>query len=103
MRLGRRSAFAEVVDVQLDLFVADEAGLLRDCEAALGAYDAASGAEAEERYSAYLALVETVGERLELLREGYAATLDGPVAEAYRLAFDAAARRRLPRYAVELE
>jgi hypothetical protein len=52
--------FADVVRRQLDLFAAERAGLVRDVEAALRAYDGAPREDAEERYGDFLDLVETV-------------------------------------------
>jgi hypothetical protein len=103
MRLRRRAPFAELLEVQLDLFEADNGGLLSECEEALQAYDAATAGAAEERYGDYADLVDTVRERLELVRDGYSATLDEPTAGAYCAAFNEAARRRYPRYTLELE
>jgi hypothetical protein len=54
MRLRRRSPFAELVGVQLDLFLADNGGLLRDCDAALrDAYCAAFNAAARWQFPGY--------------------------------------------------
>jgi hypothetical protein len=103
MRLGRRRAFAELVDTQLDLFARDHAGLIADCHAALRAYDGAPAGEAEERYGDWIDLADTVREELERVRDGYTSTLDDETGERYRSAFNQAARRRFPREAVELE
>jgi hypothetical protein len=102
MRLKRRP-FRNLVDSQLELFAHDRAELLDDCDAALRAYDAAPGKDAEERYGEYVELVDEVGEELELVRDGYAASLDEATAEAYTTAFNDAARRRFPQYTLELE
>jgi hypothetical protein len=102
MRLRRR-AFGELVDTQLELFASDHAPLLADCEAALLAYDDASGEDAEERYGDYVDLVDEVRDELELVRDGYAAGLDEKTSDAYRAAFNDAARRRFSRYLLELE
>jgi hypothetical protein len=103
VRLGRRRPFADLVERQLDLFAADHAALLADCEAALSAYDAAPADEAEERYGDYGDHVDAVRDELESLRDAYARTLDEETAEAYEAAFAAAARRRFPSYASELD
>ena len=102
MRLRRR-AFAELVDTQLELFASDHAQLLAECEEALGAYDDAAAEVAEERYGEYVDVVDAVRDELELVRDGYAASLDERAAEAYEAAFNDAARRRFPGWTLELE
>ncbi len=93
----RRGRFGELVARQLDLFAEDEAELLREAEELERAYDAAERDEAEEAYGDYQLVLEAVAERLEALRDTYAATLDDDVAAEYAGAFDRAARRRHPR------
>jgi hypothetical protein len=99
----RRRRFADLVRRQLDLFVADNAGLLRDVDAALEAYDAAGRDEAEERYGAYVDLVDTAREELEELRDAYLLTLEEDAADEYAAAFSAGVRERLPHLALELD
>ncbi len=99
----RRRRFADVVERQLDLFESDHAGLIRDTEAALRAYDAAERNEAEERYGDYLDLVETGQDELVEIREAYAESLDGRTAEEYREVFNLLVRKRLPRFGLELD
>ena len=99
----RRGRFFELVERQLDLFEREHAGLMRDADAALRAYDAAERADAEERYGDYLDLVETGQDELVELREGYAATLEEDTAAEYRDAFNRLARKRLPRFGLELD
>lgn len=94
--------FVDVVERQLDLFAAEQAGLIGDVEAALGAYDQASRAEAEERYGDFLDLVETATDGLIELRENYAVSLDVEASEEYRSVFNDVVRRRLPRFGLEL-
>jgi len=101
--IGRRSRFRDVVVRQLDLFGGEEAGLLRDCGAALDAYRRAPRGEAEERYGDYVDLVDAAREALERLRDGYADTLDESTAPEYRALFNRLARRRYPDLALELE
>lgn len=72
-----RGRFVELVERQLELFETEHAGLVRDCEAALDAYNAAPREEAEERYGAYLDLVDTATDALVEYRDGYARTLAG--------------------------
>jgi hypothetical protein len=95
--------FVDLVERQLDLFEEEHAGLIADVEAALTAYDRASRDEAEERYGDYLDLVETGTDELVELRENYAATLDPDAALGYEAVFNDLARRRLPRFGLELD
>jgi hypothetical protein len=95
--------FVDLVERQLDLFAADNAGLIADVEAALRAYDDAPRDEAEERYGDFLDLVETGTDELVELRDNYASTLDDQVAEDYRSVFNDLVRRRLPRFGLELD
>jgi hypothetical protein len=98
-----RRRFADVVARQLDLFTHDHAGLIDDVESALRAYDAAPREEAEERYGDFLDLVETATDELVDLRDNYAAGLDEEAADEYRAVFNDLVRRRLPRFALELD
>jgi hypothetical protein len=99
----RRGRFADLIARQLDLFERERAGLIADAEAALAAYNRAERDEAEERYGDYLDLVETGQEELEEIRDAYAATLEEDTADDYRAVFNAAVRKRLPRFGLELE
>lgn len=99
----RRNRFADVISRQLDLFERDEAELIRRCIEAERAYDRADRDEAEERYGAYVDLVETGTEALADLRWTYAARLDEEAAEEYEEAFNRAVRRRLPRFGNEID
>ena len=101
--LFRRGRFTDLVERQLDLFERERAGLLSDCEAALRAYDSAASDEAEERYGDFLDLVDTGRDELVALRDAYADTLDEEAAEEYADVFNGRARRRLPRFSLELE
>ena len=95
--------FADLVRRQLDLFTAENAGLVGDVEAALAAYNRAPRDEAEERYGDFLDLVETGTDELIELRENYASSLEVDAAEDYRAAFNDAVRRRLPRFGLEVD
>lgn len=95
--------FVELVERQLALFEEENAGLLADVEAALGAYDRAPRDEAEERYGDFLDLVETGTDELVEIREAYAATLDTDAALEYEALFNDLARKRLPRFGLELD
>jgi len=99
----RRRPFADVISRQLDLFVREESDLIRECEEAEGAYNAAPRDEAEERYGDYVDLVETATELLADLRDHFAATLDEETSEAYEAEFNRAVVKRLPRFALEIE
>lgn len=98
-----RRRFADVVSRQLDLFVRENAELIRDCDQAERAYDEAPREEAEERYGEYVDLVETGTEALADLRWAYAATLDEEAAAEYEEAFNRAVVKRLPRFGLEIE
>lgn len=103
MIFGRRRRFAAVIDAQLDLFEREYRGLIRDCDAAERAYEAADRDEAEARYSTYLDLVETGTEVLADLRDNYAAALDEDTAAEYEREFNRTVLKRLPRFALEIE
>jgi hypothetical protein len=90
----RRSRFADLIRRQLDLFVEDEADLLREAEAAERAYDGAEREEAEEAYGHFQLVVEAIADALAERRDTYAATLADEVREAYEREFDRAANRR---------
>jgi hypothetical protein len=92
-----------VVARQLDIFVEDNAELVRECEEAELAYDRAPREEAEERYGEYVDLVETGTELLADLRDNFASTLDEDAAEEYEAGFNRAVLKRLPRFALEIE
>ncbi len=92
----RRDRFGDLVRRQLDLFAEDEAELLEEAEAAERAYDRAERDEAEEAYGDYQLVLEAVVDRLEELRDTYAATLDEETRGSYEQAFGRAARRRFP-------
>jgi hypothetical protein len=98
-----RGRFVELVERQLELFGAENAGLVRDCEAALEAYDAAPRDEAEERYGEYVDLVDTARDALLEFRDGYARTLGPDAAEEYDEVFNGLVRERLPRFGLELD
>lgn len=98
-----RGRFVDLVRRQLELFETEHAGLVRDCDAALDAYNAASRDEAEERYGDYLDLVDTARDALVDYRDAYAATLAADAAEEYESVFNSLARKRLPRLGLELD
>jgi hypothetical protein len=98
-----RERFVDLVRRQLELFEREYAGLIRDCEAALRAYNRAPRDEAEERYGDYVDLVDSARDALLEYRDGYARTLDGAAAEEYEEVFNRLVRKRLPRFGLELD
>jgi hypothetical protein len=98
-----RGRFVDVIERQLDLFESEHAGLIRDTEAALQAYNNAPREEAEERYGDFLDLVETGTEELIGMRDAYAETLGSDSAEEYRELFNRLVRKQLPRFGLELD
>ena len=98
-----RRRFADVIARQLEGFEREHAELIAECEAAERAYDRAERDEAEERYGDYLDLVETGTDLLADLRDHYASTLSVERADEYEQAFNRAVRKRLPRFALQIE
>ena len=92
-----------MISRQLELFEKDHAGLIRECEQAESAYDSAGRDEAEERFGDYQDLVETATEILADARDYFAANLGEAAGERYEAEFNRAVRKRLPRFALELE
>ena len=99
----RRGRFSDVIARQLDLFEQDHADLIRECDDAERAYDRAPRKEAEERYGAYVDLVEEGTETLADLRDHFAATLPEGVDDEYEQEFNRAVAKQLPRFALEIE
>lgn len=99
----RRGRFVDLVERQLDLFERENAELIEETEAALRAYDRAERDEAQERYERYRDLAETGEDELVDLRDAYAGTLGEETADEYRDAFNRRARKRFPRFGLELE
>jgi len=98
----RRSRFGDLVERQLDLF-ASGTDLLEEAADADAAWTSAGPDETEELYGDYQLVVDAIGERLHDIRETYASTLEDGTADAYRAAFDRAARKRFGRAAAFLE
>ena len=98
-----RRRFVDLVERQIALFTAENAGLIRDTEAALDTYNRAPRDEAEERYGDYLDLVETGTDELVELRDNFASTLDEDSYEEYHDVFNRVVRKRLPRFGLELD
>ena len=99
----RRGRFTDVISRQLDLFIREEADLIRECEEAERAYNNAARDDAEEKYGDYVDVVETGTELLADLRDHFSATLDEDTSEAYEDEFNRAVLKRLPRFALEIE
>ena len=95
--------FVELAERQLALFAAEHDDLLRDCQAALDAYNAAPRDEAEEHYGDYVDRVDTARDALLEYRDTYARTLDADAAEEYEAVFNRLARKRFPSLALELD
>ena len=90
--------YRELVDLQLYLFAADDAGLLAEADEAEAAWVRSGRDEAEESYGDFQLVVDAIADRLLELREGYATTLDEEATEEYRRAFHRAVARRFRRY-----
>ena len=99
----RRSRWRSVVDRQLAVFVEDNADAIREAEQAEDAYRRAKRDEAEERYGEYVDAVETGTEVLADMRDRFASTLDDDAAEAYVAEFNAAVRKQIPRFGLEID
>ena len=99
----RRNRFGDVIRRQLDLFERDHADLLEEVAAAERAYDDADRDEAEERYGAYVDLVEEGTEALADIRDSFRRTLDEAADEEYEAAFNKAVRKRFPRFGSEID
>jgi hypothetical protein len=99
----RRGRFGDLIARQLDLFERDHAELIRECDEAERAYDRAPREEAEERYGAFVDLVEEGTEALADLRDHFAATLAEGLDDEYEREFNRAVAKRLPRFALEIE
>jgi hypothetical protein len=95
--------FVELAGRQLELFLDENDELLRDCQTALDAYNAASRDEAEELYGDYVDRVDLAREALLEYRDAYARTLDADAAEEYESVFHGLVRKRLPRLGLELD
>jgi hypothetical protein len=102
VNFGRRP-FADLVRRQLDLFVADEAGLFAEAREAETAWQRAGRDDAEEAYGDWQLVADAIAEQLLDLRETYASTLDETVAGTYRDAFGRQARKGFPRFVALLD
>ena len=94
--------FEDLIERQLAIFCEDYADLLAACAAAERAYDRAGADEAEERYAAFLDLVEEGTQALGEIKSTYASTLDSDQAEVYERVFDEEVAQRLPPFGLGL-
>lgn len=95
--------YGELIDRQLGLFESEDADFLARVDEAEREYDRADREDAEEVYGRFQELVEHGTEALAEMRDAYAATLDEESADRYVEEFNAAVRRRLPRFALEID
>jgi hypothetical protein len=95
--------FVELAGRQIELFAAEHEDLLRDCQAALDAYNAAPRDDAEELYGDYVDRVDVARDALLEYRDGYARTLEPEAAEEYEAVFNGLMRKRLPSLGLELD
>ena len=91
--------FGDLIERQLDLFEQDYAELFER----VADYRSAARGEAEERFGDLQELLTEGTDGLIELRDTYVQTLDEETAEEYVAAFDFAALRRFPQFAVELQ
>ena len=108
-RGGGSSRFADLIDRQLELFVADNAELLRRIEAAELAYHGADAGDSSPEEATHLwgEVVDLVEEGTELLadtRNHYTWNqLGSDDQDSYSDAFNRAVAKRLPRFGLEIE
>jgi hypothetical protein len=95
--------FVELAARQIDLFASEHDDLLRDCQAALDAYNGAPREDAEELYGDYVDRIDVARDALLEYRDGYAQSLDAEAAEEYEAVFNDLVRKRLPHLALELD
>ncbi len=96
MNVPGRNRFAAVIRAQLDLYVEQNADLLRRVETAKRAYDRADRPGSEEAYGAYMDVVEEAEDALLELRDRYAETMAARERRRYEREFSRAAERMLP-------
>jgi hypothetical protein len=91
-----RRRFSDLVERQLDLFVADHRSEIADLVQALDEHHRASSDDAQEAYGDYQDRVDWAAQDLLALRDAYAATLDVDTAAVYVRAFSRGVHRRFP-------
>jgi len=100
VRLGRSrpEPFAELVERQLELALADESELVDEAVEAEQAWIRAGRETAEESYGDFQLVVDAIADALLGVRETYARTLDGETVDIYREAFASGVARRFKTY-----
>jgi hypothetical protein len=98
-----RRRFADIVGRQLDLFEEEYGDLIAEADEAEAAYDKADRDDSEELFGDYMDVVESGAQVLADLRDHYASTLEGEVADEYRDSFNRGVLKRYPRFALEIE
>jgi hypothetical protein len=98
-----RRRFSDLVERQLDLFVADHRAEIAGLVQALDEHHRASSDDAQEAYGDYQDRVDWAAQDLLALRDSYASSLDGGNAAAYGRAFSRGVRRRFPALARAVE
>jgi hypothetical protein len=98
-----RRRFSDIVGRQLDLFEEEYADVIAEADEAEAAYDRSDRTDSEELFGDYMDVVESGAEVLADLRDNYASTLEGEVAEEYRESFNRGVLKRFPKFALEIE
>jgi hypothetical protein len=98
-----RRRFSDIVMRQLDLFEDEYSDLIAEADEAEAAYERSDREDSEELFGDYMDVVESGAEALADLRDHYASTLEGEVADEYREAFNRGVMKRFPRFALEIE
>jgi hypothetical protein len=102
--LFRKRPFAELIERQLDLFVADNGDLLRRIGEAECLYHESDADDSTQLWGDVVDLVEEGTELLAATRDHYAWNQLGEDAQdEYIAAFNRAVAKRLPRFALEIE
>ena len=96
MKVPDRPRYAAVIHAQLDLYLEQNADLLKRVEAAKAAYDHAGRPDSEEAYGVYMDAVEEAEDALLELRDRYAETMAARERGRYEREFSRAAERMLP-------
>ena len=98
-----RRRFSDIVTPQLDLSKEEYSDRITEADEAEAASEEAGLEDSEELFGDYLDVVESGAEALADLRDHYASTLEGEVAEEYRESFNPGVLKRFPRFALEIE
>jgi hypothetical protein len=101
--IGGKRRFRDLIERQLGLFEREHGDVIEEVEERLAAYKRAGREESEELYGDYLDAVETGTELLADIRDRYALTLEGSVADHYEREFNRAVAKRLPVFALEID